>query len=120
MEHLQSCTLFQSLDASTLLRVAESTKSILVHQHERVIKQGDVGHEFFSIKSGEVSVWVNNQSQQHVKQKVKQKQQKYVRKGKVRKTNTNDIYKTTKHTHVGSSSMAVFASFLAPSKSITF
>jgi serine/threonine protein kinase/CRP-like cAMP-binding protein len=75
MEHLQSCTLFQSLDASTLLRVAESTKSILVHQHERVIKQGDVGHEFFSIKSGEVSVWVNNQSQQHVKQKVKQKQQ---------------------------------------------
>ena len=67
MINLKECDLFTHLDHSTIKRVAESTTCIgPMKKGDIIIQQGDIGTQFFSIKSGKVNVLLGHGKKQKV------------------------------------------------------
>ena len=67
MINLKECNLFTHLDHNTIKRVAESTTCIgPMKKGDIIIQQGDIGTQFFSIKSGKVNVLYENGKKQKV------------------------------------------------------
>ena len=63
MINLKECDLFTHLDHNTIKRVAESTTCIgPMKKGDIIIQQGDIGTQFFSIKSGKVNCWIDNEN----------------------------------------------------------
>jgi serine/threonine protein kinase/CRP-like cAMP-binding protein len=61
MQILKQCSLFHNLNSTTLEKIADSTECVgPYYKGHRIIKQGDVGNEFYSIRSGMVGVFVED------------------------------------------------------------
>ena len=56
IKFLQNISLFQNLNSKVMGRIAEAMKVAKYEDGDRIIKQGDIGEEFFMIKSGNVIV----------------------------------------------------------------
>ena len=56
LKFLKKITLFENLSDAVLGRIAESMKTVAYEDGDNIIKQGDIGEEFFMVKSGDATV----------------------------------------------------------------